>query len=570
MPVNTARATSILARVHAQALVNSIRELLGANKTMTLTISVFLGAYAAVAYVLVGRGLAFVNTVPLLGPMLTERLIYMLFFSFFVMLVVSNATITGMGLFRRNETGWLLTLPLSHRSLVLWKTFEGMALASWGLLLLSAPLLGAIAELFQTDFWFYLGTLPALLCLVAIAAHLSTWLLLMLMRWLRWSLIRPVLIGLGVALTILGVRSLTGLHETLKPTDMAQNVGKLLQHTEIFSHPLLPSSWVAEAVLAAGRGQVERTWFYNLMLLSWAMASVLVTIRLSTALFYDAWSRSLLAADTRRARSVLMKLHLEKWLPISRVSRSLVVKDIQTFAREPAQWGQSAVIFGLLFLYTANLRRIVFDPNDVFWAVVTSYLNLLVCMLALSTLTTRFIYPQISLEGKRIWVLGLAPVSLPQMLDVKLWLSTFVTGSAISLLISLSCWTLRVSWERTFFFLIAVWMMAFGMSALALGLGTLFPNFKETNPAKIVSGFGGTLCLISSFLYIASSMIVSLAPALGEMGGKLDHVAAWLPQNRLAFAVVSMAILTLVFGALPYLLAKKRIKDLDYFGKCNI
>ena len=541
MPVTTARATSILARVHAQAVWNSVRELLGANKTMTLTISAFLGAYAAVAYILVGRGLAFVNTVPLLGPMLTERLIYMLFFSFFVMLVVSNATITGMGLFRRKETGWLLTLPLTHRSLVLWKTFEGMALASWGLLLLSAPLLGAIGELFKTDFWFYLGTLPALLCLVAIAAHLSTWLLLMMMRWLRWSLIRPVLIGLGVALTILGVRSLTGLHETLKPTDMAQNVGKLLQHTEIFSHPLLPSSWVAEAVLAAGRGQLERTWFYNLTLLSWALASILVTIRLSTAVFYDAWSRSLLSADTRRARSVLMKLHLEKWLPISRVSRSLVVKDIQTFAREPAQWGQSAVIFGLLFLYTANLRRIVFDPNDVFWAVVTSYLNLLVCMLALSTLTTRFIYPQISMEGKRIWVLGLAPVSLPRMLDVKLWLSTVVTGTAvISFLISLSCWTLRVSWERTFFFLNR--SLDDGLRHECPGAGTghaCFPTSKKPTPPRSSRASVAHFASSPAFLYIASSMIVSLAPALGEMGGKLDHIAAWLPKNRLAFAVAS-------------------------------
>ena len=534
---------------------------------MAMTIGSFLLAYAAGAYVLVGKGLAFVSAVPMLGPLLTERLIYMLFFSFFVMLVVSNATITGMGLFRRKETGWLLTLPLTHRSLVLWKTFEGMMLASWGLLLLSAPLLGAVRKLFDADAWFFFKTLPPLLCLVAISAHFSTWILLAVIRWMRWSWIKPVLIGVGISFLILGLRSLATLEQTLKPTDMAASVGQILRHTETFSHPMLPSSWVAEVVLAAGRGQTDRVWFYNLTLLSWALGAVLLTIRLSTSLFYPAWTRSLLAADTRRARSVVMKAGLERWLPVNRVSRSLIVKDIQTFAREPAQWGQSAVIFGLLFLYTANLRRIIFDPQDPFWAVITSYLNLLVCLLALSTLTTRFIYPQVSLEGRRIWVLGLAPLSLDRMLKVKLWLSTVITGVVTSLLTSISCWTLQVPAERFVFFLFTVWLMAFGLNGLAIGMGTMFPNFKETNPAKIVSGFGGTLCLIGSFIYIASAMAISVLPAAGELGGRLAPLAALLPKNSSWLGYAGVVVLTFVFGTVPYLLAKKQIKNLDYFSR---
>ena len=39
-------------------------------------------------------------------------------------------------------------------------------------------------------------------------------------------------------------------------------------------------------------------------------------------------------------------------------------------------------------------------------------------------------------------------------------------------------------------------MMSAALSGLAVGLGALFPNFKEDNPSKIVSGFGGTLCLV--------------------------------------------------------------------------
>src|SRR5690606_9472343 len=43
----------------------------------------------------------------------------------------------------------------------------------------------------------------------------------------------------------------------------------------------------------------------------------------------------------------------------------------------------------------------------------------------------------------------------------------------------------------------------FGLAGLAVGLGTLYPTFTEDNPARIVSGMGGTLNLLVSVGYIA-------------------------------------------------------------------
>jgi ABC-2 type transport system permease protein len=42
----------------------------------------------------------------------------------------------------------------------------------------------------------------------------------------------------------------------------------------------------------------------------------------------------------------------------------------------------------------------------------------------------------------------------------------------------------------------------FGLAGLAVGLGTLYPTFTEDNPARIVSGMGGTLNLLVSIGYI--------------------------------------------------------------------
>ncbi len=45
--------------------------------------------------------------------------------------------------------------------------------------------------------------------------------------------------------------------------------------------------------------------------------------------------------------------------------------------------------------------------------------------------------------------------------------------------------------------------MCLTLTSLCIGLGVLFPNFKEDNPAQIVSGFGGTLALVLCLFYIA-------------------------------------------------------------------
>ncbi|MDB6138854.1 MAG: hypothetical protein JWO94_1926 [Verrucomicrobiaceae bacterium] len=573
MSLTTAQATRMLAGAHLASVLQTLRTHLREKRLLFFTIAVFLGVYVAAAYQLVSRGLDFVNQLPLLGPLLTERLIYVLFFFFFCMLVVSNAAITGMGLFRRKETGWLLSLPLPFKSLVLWKTLEGMVLASWGLMLMSAPILMAVGKVYHSPPGFYLATLPAMLCLVAVASNFSSWIQHMILRWVRREWLGPLLWLCAAALLAEALHMWPQTADPAHPGDIAANVGQILSHTDAFTHPLLPSSWVAEAVLAAGRGLPGQAWFYNLMLLSHALVSLVVTLFLAGRLFYPAWTRSLQPAAVKVMADPAANAAGPwwwRWLPADRITRTLVLKDVRTFLREPAQWGQTALVFGLLFLYTSNLRHIVFDYQDVFWNVVTSYLNLLVCSLSLSTLTTRFIFPQVSSEGQRLWLLGLSPVPLSRLLSTKLHLTVTVTGSLTGALTLISCLTLAMNFERTAFFVICIFLLSLGLNSLALGLGALFPDFRESNPAKIVSGFGGTLCLILSFVYIVACVAAALIPGLREL--RLGEMGLGGYQ-RLRLEGVSLGgimVITALFGGVPYAVAQKKIMNLNYFKNCDI
>jgi ABC-2 type transport system permease protein len=119
---------------------------------------------------------------------------------------------------------------------------------------------------------------------------------------------------------------------------------------------------------------------------------------------------------------------------------------------------------------------------------------------------------------------------------------------------------------RTAFFCAAVIMMSYGLTALALALGALLPNFKEPNPARVISGFGGTLCLIGSFLYILGSGAALALP--DAFFWRMSHNGIQVTTEKIllgeVLALSIVGILTLLFGAVPWWMAKKHTKNLDY------
>lgn len=569
--LTSAEATLAQGHVHGLALRHRVRQSWQEGRLMLATIGAFMVLYMAVAYLLVNRGLMFVQKLPLIGPVLTERMLYLLFFFFFVMLVLSNAAITGIGLFRRQETGWLLSLPLPQSSLVLWKTVEGMLLSSWGLLLLSAPILAGFAGVFDAGVGFYVTTLPAIVCLIAIASNVSTWLLLLVVRFYRPWWLRVAAVGLAVLVVMILFQIREARSVRLVSGDVAANVNQILRHTQLCTHPLLPSSWVAETVIAAGRSLTGRMWFYNLVLVSYALVVWLVTAWLAGRLFYPSWTRSLCREEQRRGRwaGEGRRGRQTGWngfrFGLPKPVRALMVKDGLTFVREPMQWGQCALIFGLLLLYTSNLRHLGYNYRDPLWSAVISYLNLTVCCLAMSTLTTRFVFPQFSLEGQRLWILGLAPFPLSAVVKQKLRLNLAAATPLTAALVAVSSFSLDLPVHRMLFFVGAMVLLTVGLNVLSLSLGVLLPNFKEPNSAKIVSGFGGTLCLVVSFFYVVVGVSILIFPAFMErsagMTPALKQIYVWE-----ASALGAVALLTLLASGTPYFFALNRTKKLANLG----
>jgi ABC-2 type transport system permease protein len=208
-------------------------------------------------------------------------------------------------------------------------------------------------------------------------------------------------------------------------------------------------------------------------------------------------------------------------------------------------------------MYVVNLRNVSFNFRSVFWETMISYLNLAASALTLSTLTTRFVFPQFSLEGRRLWIIGLAPIGLRKILLQKFWMSLIMSSSMTVTLMVISSLMLHLAWVKVVFFAGSILLLSAALSGLSVGLGALFPNFKEDNPSKIVSGFGGTLCLVASFIYITLFVAFSAFPAVKQEMNLPVPIPGYV-----ALLVAFFLSLSVLF--LPLGLALRRLKNMEF------
>jgi ABC-2 type transport system permease protein len=469
----------------------------------------------------------------------------------------------------------LLTLPIPTETIFRWKFMESTLLASWAFLFLIAPLLAAYGLTQGVKWHFYFVTVGLVAMFIVLPAVIGAWCAVNLARYLdrrSFQVLMVVVAGFMLLAATSWLRAEQVTDEMLE-TRVLSVLDKLLDKTKFSQFPMLPSYWLSSGVLQWAEGAYGSAGFFALVLLSYTLFfGFLAFTRLGNPFYAAAsavssrgsvlgrweWFRKM---QSRRREfgygqgAVEAFFSLFAWVP--RDVRALLIKDVRMFWRDTTQWGQTLMLFGLLGAYIINLRHFSHQLTSPFWIHLVSYLNLGACALNLATLTTRFVYPQFSLEGKRVWIVGLAPLGLVRVVRAKYWLANSASLVVTLSLMTLSCLMLKMPPERTFYFVFAVGVMTFTLNGLAVGLGTLYPNFKEDNPSKIVSGFGGTFCLVLSFLYIVASVVLL---AVGSPWGGRSGNASFA---RVATCWTMFGILSMALGWLPLRLGLRKVAKFE-------
>jgi len=527
-------------RLRATLIWETIRSMVVGSRLRVSLVILLSGLFWAALYGLFVEAFSFLEA-------LHADVISLLFNAFFsslmVMLVFSTGILLYGGMYRSPEARLLLTLPLRAEAVFAHKFREAMWFASWGFVLLGSPMLVAYGVVREAAWPYYALLLPFMVTFVTIPAAVGGICCLTLVAWLPRLRLHALSIGVGgVCLVALWL----GWSVVAQPRVDAMSAAwfeRTFARLAITEQKLFPSWWLASGLIELARtgptGQVsaagasEAIKFLSLLVAN-ALALHLVAGWLARIAYRRGYSHlaAELPARRRRRAGLIDRALIGGESAVGRPLRLLLVKDLRLFRRDISQWSQFLIFFGLLGLYFFNLRS--FNYHNAYASMI-GFLNLAVVGLILSTFTTRFIYPMISLEGRRFWILGLLPVHRDQIVWSK-FLFSFLGGLVpCAGLVLLSDSMLGLPWGLILLHEYCCLLLCLGLSGIAVGLGARMPELRESSPSKIASGFGGTLCLVLSSLFIMFVVVVAAVPThlfllartLGPTVIASDGLLAW-------------------------------------------
>ncbi len=483
------------------------------NTVVTVFAICFWGSLFALFY----RGFHFLYTyIPSdFSAMIIDYLFVMFYFTLFFMLTFSSTIIAFSVLFHARETDYLMTCPLSAVAIFFYKLAETSLFASWAVFFLGMPVCFAYAIHQELPLIFYPLLLLSFLPFIAIPSLLGGLVALIIGRYLvQWRRLLAILFLVAVAFgAVWWGYKLWRLEKETTVFTTAWLFG-FLDYLNFARHPLMPSTWMSRGMAALAALDYGEFFFQFLALTATALFLSGIGYMMADSLYPSAWSKVHTTTGHKRFWKLgWLSRFIRAFFLLKPQDRYFLEKDIKTFLRDPLQWGQFAILLGLLLLYTLNLRTFKYDQQSIFWKHVVAILNLTATGLTICTFSSRFIFPLLSLEGKRFWTLGVMPIERRGILMAKFVFAVvalFITGET---LILLSCYMLRLPWQLTLLHAMTMLAITFGVAGLSVGLGALYPNFKEDSPAKIVTGFGGTLNLVLNLIFVLIIIAIQMVPS---------------------------------------------------------
>jgi ABC-2 type transport system permease protein len=463
--------------------------------TIFVCLFVFIVSYA---------GFYFVINVTKIPPhgLILEILIGLLFFSLGVLLIFSGGLILHGSLFSAAETNFLLSKPVAADQVFAYKFHGAIAFSSWAFILLGGPLLIAYGLVSSSPWYFYLALPLFFFGFVLLPGSLAAILCFLLVNFLpkrrkELAIVTLIVVLLGIGLWIWAV-AVENRKLVLSSEVFTEAANQFLARISFSRSSFLPSGWVARGVAACGRGDLPLAGYYLALVWTNGLFLYLVAAWTASVLYRRGFNRTATGGDLRKKHGGAWMDNLLSsvlwFLPAG--TRLLIVKDFRTFRRDPQQYGQVLLFVGILVLYFSNIKRLFVREVEWPYQNFLSLLNLISICLLLSAYTGRFIYPLLSLEGRKFWILGLLPVGRDQLLWGKFVFATLGGWLLAQTMLLLSDFMLEMPLEVILVHSLVVAVLAAGLSGLSVGLGALMPNFRESDPSKIAVGFGGTVNLI--------------------------------------------------------------------------
>lgn len=453
-----------------------------------------------------------------IGVFLFHRFLSMLLFVFFITVNVGNMIVSFGTLYRSQEVGFLMALPISHAKIFLIKFVDNFFYSSSTLTLLGLALLLGYGSSFDMPWYFYFIVMFfVMLPLMLMAGVLAVTTLMLLIKLgskigFRWLLVMLLAFYAAVIYTYFSITNpMLLVQEVMK---LWPNVNAYLGYLDPPFAKFLPNHWVAEFLYWSISGNISRALPYLALLIFSTLGLISLAALMAREYYYPGWlavadMQAKNAGGNERGRGVL-GLGTAGWL--SPRLDVLIRRDFTLFFRDPSQWLHLLLMIVLLAMFlvsvsTLNLRfeHPVMQTNALL--AVFLFNGFLVASIAL-----RFVFPAISLEGETFWAVRSSPMVLRNLfwykvltaLAVVLILAEIITMSSVHMFVRNGDVTL-VAGGLMFFVVLA--LVSFNLAA-----GGYFAVYREKNPMRIASSQGASLTFLGSMIYLTMVAAVLVLP----------------------------------------------------------
>ncbi|MDD3802820.1 MAG: hypothetical protein PHW02_00345 [bacterium] len=433
-----------------------------------------------------------------IGYSITKRISSIMFSSFFIMLLMSSIVTSITTFFRTPELEYLFTTPLSPKKIFFIKFYENGVFASWAILIVSIPLMLAISRTFKFTLSFTFISLLLFFVMVFIAVFIGVF-----ASFLFSGFFKKHSTGKIVAIVAASALLLFAVIFFMKSSDIFNlprdanlfEVEKFISSLEVEQFRNLPSGIIIEMMFSS---ELNRMKLARIILLA-----LYVVVSLAGTLFLmKSYDKKYLSYEKTVKRSSRLKNMMGYPTVLRRSKIALLIqKDMLVFLRDPSQWGQSVTFLFLLLFYGISVVRSPIYFRSPFYTYILAFANLGFSTYIMATLSVRFVFPLISLEGKTFPLIK-SSINMRDYFNAKLAFNFIVISVLGQILVVGTNAFLSIDRIVVLVSMAVTLIVSFGITVINTSMGAILPDFNETNPSKIASGFGGIVSAIASLAYI--------------------------------------------------------------------
>ena len=494
--------------------------------------------------------------------MLAGKLLGLILVGFFSILLLSNVITALSSFFLARDLDLLVAAPVDWLKLYGAKLLETLVHSSWMVILMAVPLFAAYGTVYAGGPWYPLVALGLLIPFLVIPAVVGSALTLLLVNLFPARRTRDIL----SVIAVLTAGGIVLLFRLVRPERFARPEGfrSLVDFITLLrtpTSPLLPSEWVQRSTMSWLTGRTDLLPWY--LLWSTAAAAIVIGAVLQWMLYAKGFSKAQESGERWVRGGVLRRIADRLLAPLGVLRRELVLKELRVFFRDTTQWSQLLLLAVLVVVYVFNIKFLPLKgPGMTFFLVnIVPFLNLVLAGFVLASIAARFIFPSVSLEGRTLWLLRSSPMSVRDLLWSKFWVGTLPLLVLALGIVGVTNYLLQVSAFMFIVSVITIALMTLALAGLALGFGTLFPQFETENAAQIPTSFGGLLFMMTSVGVIGGVVILEARPVYGYLSARAFGTPSDLTEMVVGFGLAGLLCLTATL--VPIRVALRR---LDAFG----